>query len=335
MSTFMIQKNNCSYNMIDEYGSLTYDDIHTHALTYNGLNVRYAQNSIQIFNCLSGSLTEAGKSRVFLEARRYTINGFTDGLLFLKVTLQLAHIDTQATVTVIHTRLSMLDSKMVNLQDNVTDFNKYVKTQCVSLKARGETTLDLLVNLFKGYKAADDDRLVNYIEMKEDDYNEGLDISPDALMELVESKYKTLVKTGKWKEQSAADPKIVALTAQLNELKVKPNETPAAAAAKRPKDKKKGDKNTSDKWFLTPPKEGEPPKQQKGGKDWWWCPNHAKKGKWVHHDPKDCKQPKRSEVPPVVPLKDKKQKDLAKARLRVKTLAALLNLEASEGDYDF
>jgi hypothetical protein len=224
---------------------------------------------------------------------------------------------------------------MVNLQDNITEFNEYVKTQRVSLEARGETTLDLLVNLFKGYKAAGDDRFVNYIKMKEDDYNKGLDISPDVLMELAESKYKTLVETGKWKEQSAADCKIVALTAQLNDLKVKPKETPAAAATKRPKDKKKGDENTSDKWFLTPPKEGEPPKQQKGGKDWWWCPNHAEKGKWVHHDPKDCEQPKRSEVPPVVPPKDKKQKDLAKARLRVKTLAALLNLEASEEDYDF
>jgi hypothetical protein len=211
---------------------------------------------------------------------RYTINEFTNGLLLLKVTLQLAHINTRATVTVICTRLSMLDFKMVNLQVNVTKFNEYVKSQHVSLKARGKMTLDLLMNLFKGYKAAADNWFINYIEMKEDDYNQGHDISPDALMELAESKYKTLVKTGKWKQQSPANCKIVALTAQFNELKVaKPEKAPAAAAAKRPKDKKKGDNYTTEKWFLAPPKEGEPPKQQKGGKDWRWCPNHAEKGK--------------------------------------------------------
>jgi uncharacterized coiled-coil protein SlyX len=131
-----------------------------------------------------------------LEARRYAVNGFTDGLLFLKVILQLAHIDTRATITVICTRLSMLDSKMVHLQDNITEFNKFVKAQRVSLEARGKTMLDLLVNLFKGYKASADDRFVTYIESKEDDYNEGQNMSPDTLMELTESKYKTLVKTG-------------------------------------------------------------------------------------------------------------------------------------------
>jgi hypothetical protein len=84
-------------------------------------------------------------------------------------------------------------------------------------------------------------------------------------MELAESKNNSLVKTGKWKQQSVADRKIVALTAQLNELKVpKPEKVPEAAAAKHPKDKKKGEVSTTDKWFLTPPNEGEPPKQQKG-----------------------------------------------------------------------
>ena len=68
MMMLSIQKNHRAYNMIDEYGSLTYDDILQHALTYNGLNVRHAQNSIQVFNCLSSSLTEAGRTRVFLEA---------------------------------------------------------------------------------------------------------------------------------------------------------------------------------------------------------------------------------------------------------------------------
>jgi hypothetical protein len=39
----------------------------------------------------------------------------------------------------------MLDTELVNLQDNVIKFNEYVKPQCVSLEACGEMTLDLLV----------------------------------------------------------------------------------------------------------------------------------------------------------------------------------------------
>ena len=272
---------------------------------------------------------------MFLDSRRYTINGRTDGLLFLKVTLQLAHVDTRATITVIRTSLSSLDAKMVSLQDNVTEFNEFVKSQRGSLEARGETTTDLLVNLFKGYKASADEKFVNYIESKEDDYNEGYDITPDALMELAESKYKTLLESGKWKQQSAADRKIIALTAKLDLLQAKPEKTPSSKGATRTKEKKKTDGYITDKWFLTAPKEGEPAKQQKGGKDWWWCPNHAENGKWVRHEPAACEQPKRSEAPPVVPVSDKKKEAIAENRLRVKTLAALLNLEASEEDYDF
>ena len=83
---------------------------------------------------------------------------------------------------------------MSNLQDNITEFNEFVKTQRAALIARGETTQDLLVNLFKGYKSAADTKFVTYIEGKEDEYNEGKDISADSLMELAESKYRTLVK---------------------------------------------------------------------------------------------------------------------------------------------
>ena len=85
-------------------------------------------------------------------------------------------------------------------------------------------------------------------------------------MELAESKYKTLVETGKWKQQSAEDHKIVALTAQLNKLKVaKPEKAPPV---KRSKEKKKSDADNMDKWLLTPPIAGGAAKQQKGGNDW-------------------------------------------------------------------
>jgi hypothetical protein len=78
MSTFNIQKNTRTYNLIDDYETLTYDDVLQHAISYNVLNIRHAQNSIQIFNCLSGSLTEAGRSRVFLEEGTQSMGSLMD-----------------------------------------------------------------------------------------------------------------------------------------------------------------------------------------------------------------------------------------------------------------
>jgi hypothetical protein len=97
------------------------------------------------------------------------LNDFTGGILFLKVTIQLAHIDTRATIMVICTCLTSGDSRMVQIQDTITEFKEYVKTQCICLEAHGETTLDFLVNLFEGYKAVADDRFIKYIECKEDE----------------------------------------------------------------------------------------------------------------------------------------------------------------------
>jgi hypothetical protein len=54
----------------------------------------------------------------------------------------------------------------------------------------------------------------------------------------------------------------------------------------------------------------------------------------VHHNPAACEHPKRAtESAPAAPTK--KEAEIAEKRLKVKTLAALLNLKANEEDYDF
>ena len=296
LQTFNINKDGQTLNLIKDYGALTYEDVKTHAQTYIGQNTRNAQNSVQIFNCLHNSLTEDGKARVCIESDQYTINGTTDGPLFLKVILKIAHIDTRATVTVIRTSLSKLDSKMEQLQDNVIEFNEFVKTQRGALSARGEKTLDLLTNLFKGYKTVADERFVKYIEAKEDAYNEGKDITEDELMDLATTKYRTLVESGQFKEPTAADQKIVALTAQLNSYKSKA--TNSKKDYKKPDGKKFNKKDSNkkdfsskkgkDPWYFVPPKASEPKSKKVNDKTYHWCKNHGREGKWVIHEPKDC-----------------------------------------------
>ena len=55
-----------------------------------------------------------------------------------------------------------------------------------------------------------------FIEKKQDEYDEELEICPDILMALVDNKFKTLTLKGKWNAPSEQDKKILTLEARLN-----------------------------------------------------------------------------------------------------------------------
>ena len=80
--------------------------------------------------------------------------------------------------------------------------NAHVQMLCEGLASRGETTHDLLSNLFKGYAAASDNTFTSYIESKQEEYEDGTNIKPIALMSLSDKKYKTLNIKGKWNSPS-------------------------------------------------------------------------------------------------------------------------------------
>ena len=90
----------------------------------------------------------------------------------------------------------------------------------MALEARGNTTSDLLVNLFRGYKSASDETFRKYICDREDDYNDGtlMNLTPEKLMSLAVNKYRTLVDDSAWNQESAQQKQIVALNAQIQNL---------------------------------------------------------------------------------------------------------------------
>ena len=91
-----------------------------------------------------------------------------------------------------------------------------------SLRARGETTNDLLFNIFKAYKTVKDTEFQRYIMQKESNYEEGdINLTAERLMMLAENKYKTLVDKKQWRTPTADKEQIVALQSQLNSLKQK------------------------------------------------------------------------------------------------------------------
>ena len=213
-------------------------------------------------------------------------------------------MDTRATVTVIRTRLSSLDTKISELQDNIIELNQFVKTQTDGLEARGERTDDLLVNLFKAYKACGDEEFLTWIKAKEDTYNEGADITPEELMSLADNKYKTLNESGQWMQKSSASKRIVALAAQVlksmkngptnkkPEFKKDHSDKKGGPAKPKTADTKNKGKDKHWAWTLVGPTGGQPMVKDVAGKHFRWCTYHDEKGsggKWVTHTLVDCK----------------------------------------------
>ena len=129
-----------------------------------------------------------------------------------------AHVNTRVTVTFIREALSQLDVKMGGLDSNITKLNMYVKSQVISLEARGESTNGLLVNVFKGYQMAQDEDFAQFIKRKKDAYDKGADITVASLMDAAENKYKTRLLTGEWSAPTKEQEQILALTAQVDKL---------------------------------------------------------------------------------------------------------------------
>ena len=104
--TLTIQKNGQQLNLINNYGLFTMEEVTDHALTFIGQPNRHAQNSIQILECLSATLTECGRQKVALKVDQYTItplggHPITEGLCYFKTIVQLAYLDTRTTTTTI------------------------------------------------------------------------------------------------------------------------------------------------------------------------------------------------------------------------------------------
>jgi hypothetical protein len=303
--TLDIIKNGVQYNLIEHYGLLSMDDVRQHVMTYNGTTTRHAQNSYMIFACLHDTLTDAARKRVALEQAKFRINAKPDGLLYLKVIVGLAHLDTRATINTIKMRLTSLDIKISQLQDNIIELNEYVQENEAGLNARGETSSDLMVNLFKAYKACRDAEFATWIKNKEDAYNEGRDnFTTDELMSLAKNKYQTLIENGNWMQQTDDQKRIVAMAAQIQALETKKATTTKKSDARKTFNKKndhgrnKNTKKTSNSkyaWLYEAPKSGQPKEKDIKGVKWYWCPHHGEAGKWVKHTLADCKVRKEKE----------------------------------------
>jgi hypothetical protein len=270
---------------------------------------------MQMYICLSNSLTDAAKKKITHELTNYQIgpNSTVSAACFLKVIIESARVATNATTAFIRANLAHLETYMTSVDSDITEFNNYVKTQVSDLGACGEASNDLLINLFSGYSSAADLTFVQYMRRKQELYEEGTVITTVELMNFAENKFKTMKQANQWRAPTKQDEEFVAMNVKIQSLesqnanlmrKRKPDMKPTNRGyppAQRGNYNKK--KPPPRNFGAKKPKQPRPPNQGKyawkdvpipgrttlkrDGKNYNWCPYHKA---WCIHNAAECSE---------------------------------------------
>jgi hypothetical protein len=303
---------NVTHNLITEYSQLSEADIRAWATAaVVGRNTRKAQNNAHMFTCIYNSLTAKMINRMSLESSKHHVGVTPVAALFYKQLMGDSTVDTTATISLTRQQLATLDTKMIDLNSNIREFNIYVQELRSRLIQYGATSEDVLVNLFRGYKAARDNNFLKYINHIEQSYHYGdTAITADQLMSKALTIYQVELDKGSWGELSEGQQMIVALQSEIKGLKDFNLKIDTGKKRGKGKDKGKSQGNSSKKdnkndsnskstskesyeWKEKAPKSGAPHTKKQDGKTYHWCPHHRNgKGKWVLHTISECRNKK-------------------------------------------
>jgi hypothetical protein len=290
-------------NSILDYGRTTLEQVTNWERTFIALDTRASQDSKMMFEILSNSLSTTGLKRIQVWKNQYSINGLDSGGCMLKVIIRESYLDSNATVSTLKMNLANLDDYIRDNGSDLVAFNAYVQSQLDGLAARGETTSDLMVYLFKAYKVIADPPFKMYITNIKDSHDDGTKVfSAHELMQKAVTFYKKSIQEKEWEQPSEDRKEVLALKAELKAMKKQndknekhvtfANNTKKAGGSKKGT-KKKGS-NRPD-WLLnnTPPPD---PKAMKfrfwNDLKWYWCApvtGGKCKGNWRRHAPSECK----------------------------------------------
>ena len=289
-------------DLTKQYGLITLNKIRDHAQVYEAARGRDAQNASQMYDFLESLISDNTKLMVLSNFADYTIGVAPDGSqicngsMFLKVIIRNTTVDTRSTVYHLKENFNHLNTKILEVTYNIEAFNIYVTSQIEQLATRGETP-DFLINLFTAYMAVLDKKFVECIEKQKDKFDEGEDVTVKKLMQVALTKFKDRKRSDTWQAPTPQDEEIMALSAEIVELK-KGKQT-QCAGGKGAKSGKKGDDTKKSykarmaekyAWKVVPPASGEPKTKEVNEKTYHFCPhhNHNNVGAWVIHHPNKC-----------------------------------------------
>ena len=311
--------NGTMWNLRTHYRQVLLDKTRAHAVSYVNTPARDAQDNDMFYYFLADSLTNEFHTMVFLYADTYTVTNVPVPSALLKQIIVPTRVDNPASKMHIREMLIESKQKLLQLKGNITEFNQWVRKQIGHLHSREQEAVDLLYYLWKAYKAAPDEEFVVYIKDLKSQSNDGrAPYTAEDLMVHAENKYEAqlLDEENTWGKPTEEQEKIVAMTAEINSVKM---ERPSMAdknsktatkekiqAAKKMKDQKKMKNSTKKKsmdkwaWKNKPPKDNDSKVDNAfvksfEGKKYFWCANHNNgAGMWTLHHPKDCEVGKMS-----------------------------------------
>ena len=88
------------------------------------------------------------------------------------------------------------------------------------LESCGESEYSILANLLRVLKKSPSSEFNSYIKRFQDKYDDGTNIDLDDFMCDIVMKYDSLVEDRQWNIKSEKDVEILALTSQIQELKI-------------------------------------------------------------------------------------------------------------------
>lgn len=298
---FDIPVGNTTKNLLTEFGQATIEQCINHTHTYLGQHTRTAQNNYQLYVCLSKTLDADSKSILEQDEECYMHNGTYDGVTFLKLILNKVSASTRATASVVRAKLSRLKEYIKeDAAEDVAMFNVYVKTQVRTLRSVGQESTDLLENIFSAYLSVSNPKFCHAIQAIRNAYDDGQeDTTPSSLMKKGESHFRILTTRGEWEDKSPQEEHIIALEAQVKELKIKVNKSesrkPDTQGPTTPNKNRSKTRTHSGKWAWrnTPPKDGEAHTKEFSDSTWKYCSIHG----WCKHLTADCRDGKNKDTP--------------------------------------
>ena len=213
-------------NILTQHGEISLQQVRDNAIAdYVGVQNRNAQISHQVYQCLRKSIGPAVTERLVTESDKYFMGApphqVPDGPSFLMTIIVIYSVTTKATPMQTRIKLSDAHNLMVELDYDIDKFNNEINGYIQKLSANGETSVDVFAHVSRAYKNVKDDEFKRYMNAVIDNHNDGTrSITYSVLMDKAKTKFNELKQKGIWLRRSHTEEDLVALTAQLDQVKL-------------------------------------------------------------------------------------------------------------------
>jgi hypothetical protein len=331
-------------DVIKDYGAIDYETMAAYERVSLPLQNRHTQDSKILHDMLMNSLTDKGKTRVTIWKEQYLLQigneTYESGTCLLKVIVRESYLDSTATISTIRLQISSLDQYIRTNGTDIVAFNAHVRRLMDGLNARQATTHDLLVNLFKAYKACNDKQFLSYVTMIENAHDDNSrPMTVDGLMTQTSNYYKKRITQaeGQWESADPQEQKIEALQAELAKKGGKSN---PKKNGERKVTFTKSDAKTPPEWLKKHTKPSVLDESREwNGKTFYWCGKETggKCGGWRQHKPQACRtnpkfNRKRQGTEPNPPKETKQSRRERSVKMIAAHEAILRQLDTQDSD---